>query len=293
MRPRHPGLPVLVRDVEADTSFPCIREAALERGYLSIAALPLCDPAGASFGVFVFMAAERDAFDVEELKLLVELAADLAFGVESLRSEARRSAAERDLAVANERLEALLMSLTETIGRVVEARDLYTHGHEQRTATIAVSLAEEMGLPQRVVESVRIASLVHDIGKMAVPAEILAKPGRLSDLEFAIIKEHSVAGYGILKDIPFDWPIAEIVLQHHERMDGSGYPVGLAGDEILLEARILAVADVLEAMSSDRPYRSARGIEQAVAEVTSGSGKYDANVAQACESLFASGRMGI
>lgn len=284
-------VPILVRDVAADTAFPCVREAALPRGYLSMAALPLCDPSGAAFGVFVFMAAERDAFDVDEVKLLVELAADLAFGVESLRSEARRTEAERDLAVANERLEALLMSLTETIGKVVEARDLYTHGHEERTAAIAVALAEEMGLPERTVEAVRVAALVHDVGKMAVPTEILAKPGRLSPLELAIIREHSAAGHNILKDIPFEWPIAEIVLQHHERMDGSGYPKGIRGDQILLEARIVAVADVLEAMSSDRPYRGALGMCQAVARVCGDTGKYDRDVVRACASLFEAGRI--
>jgi len=154
-----------------------------------------------------------------------------------------------------------------------------------------VALARQMGLPQNIIDSVRVAALVHDVGKMVVPAEILTKPGKLSEVEFSLIKEHSSAGFEILKGVPFDWPIAEFVLQHHERMDGSGYPAGLQGDEIHVEARILAVADVIEAMASHRPYRAALGLEAAVAEIVGNPGKYDPAVAAACKALYDDGRL--
>jgi HD-GYP domain-containing protein (c-di-GMP phosphodiesterase class II) len=145
-----------------------------------------------------------------------------------------------------------------------------------------------MGLPEEQIEGIHMAGLVHDIGKINVPAEILSKPGTLNDLEFGLIKTHSQVGHNILDGtIEFPWPIAQIVLQHHERMDGSGYPVGLSGDEIILEARILGVADVVEAMASHRPYRPARGIDQALVEISQNRGiLYDPEVVDACLKLF-------
>jgi HD-GYP domain-containing protein (c-di-GMP phosphodiesterase class II) len=148
-----------------------------------------------------------------------------------------------------------------------------------------------MGMAGEELDALRLAGLIHDVGKIAVPAEILAKPGRLGELEFSLIKMHPATGFDTLVDIDFGRPVAEMVLQHHERLDGSGYPQGLRGEEILLEARILAVADVVEAMSSHRPYRAALGIEAALAEITSGAGRlYDAEVVSACVDLFANGR---
>jgi len=239
---------VILREIDSDTRFPIGREARIARGYRSLAALPLIDSTGDAFGALVFIAADANAFDVDELTLLEELAADLAFGIEARRTLARRLEAEDAVVRSNERLEALFIKLTEMIGRIVEVRDPYTSGHEERVAIIAVALAQQMGLPQNIIDSVRLAALVHDVGKMVVPTEILTKPGKVSEVEFSLIKEHAHAGYEILKGIPFDWPIAEFVLQHHERMDGSGYPAGLQGDEIHVESRILAVADVIEAL---------------------------------------------
>jgi PAS domain S-box-containing protein/putative nucleotidyltransferase with HDIG domain len=169
------------------------------------------------------------------------------------------------------------------MSHVVETRDPYTAGHERRVAELAVALAGEMGRTGEEIDALRLAALIHDIGKIAIPAEILAKPGRLSVIEFNLIKQHVAAGFEILSAIDFGRPVAEYVLQHHERLDGSGYPQGLAGDDILPEARILAVADVVEAMSSHRPYRAALGMEPALAEIREHAGvKYDAEVVAAC-----------
>ncbi len=170
---------------------------------------------------------------------------------------------------------------------VVETRDPYTAGHERRVAELATAIGLEMGMDGAELDGLRLGSLIHDIGKISVPAEILAKPGRLSDVEFNLIKQHSRAGYDILSVIDFGRPVAEMVLQHHERLDGSGYPRGLRADELLPETRILAVADVVEAMSSHRPYRAALGTEAALAEIRDGAGtRYDADVAAACDRVM-------
>jgi len=175
----------------------------------------------------------------------------------------------------------------QTIAATVESRDPYTAGHQRRVAELATAIAREMELPEEQVQGVHFAAVIHDLGKIHVPAEILSKPGRLSKLEFMLIQTHPQTGYDILKDIKFPWPIAEIILQHHERLDGSGYPQGLKGDQILFEANILAVADVVEAMSSHRPYRAALGVQQAVDEIRRGRGSvYDPSVVDACLKLF-------
>jgi len=169
----------------------------------------------------------------------------------------------------------------------VEARDPYMAGHQLRVADLARAIATEMGLPQDTIDGIRMAGSIHDIGKLSIPAEILSKPGKLSDVEFSLIKEHSRKGYEMLKDVESPWPLAEIVYQHHERMDGSGYPRNLKGDEILMEARIMAVADVVEAMASHRPYRPGLGIGAALEEIEKNRGTfYDEAVANACLRLF-------
>lgn len=173
------------------------------------------------------------------------------------------------------------------MSQVVETRDPYTAGHERRVAELATAIAREMGWDGAELDGLRLGSLIHDIGKISVPAEILAKPGRLSVVEFNLIKQHSRAGFDILSVIDFGRPVAEMVLQHHERLDGSGYPSGLTGDDLLPETHILAVADVVEAMSSHRPYRPALGIEAALAEVREGAGsRYDPDVAAACDRVI-------
>ena len=169
----------------------------------------------------------------------------------------------------------------------VETRDPYTAGHQSRSANLACAIAMEMGLSQEKIDGIRMAGTIHDIGKLSIPAEILSKPTKLTDIEFSLIKEHSRSGYEMLKDVESPWPLAEIVYQHHERMNGSGYPRNLKGDEILMEARIMAVADVVEAMASHRPYRPTLGIEAALEEIEKNKGiLYDDAVADACLRLF-------
>jgi PAS domain S-box-containing protein/putative nucleotidyltransferase with HDIG domain len=169
----------------------------------------------------------------------------------------------------------------------VETRDPYTAGHQLRSANLARAIATELGLPQDRIEGIRVAATIHDIGKMSIPAEILAKPTKLTELEFSLIKEHSKSGYEMVKNVESSWPLAEIIYQHHERMDGSGYPRNLKGDEILMEARILGVADVVESMASHRPYRPALGIQAAMDEITEEKGiLYDPGVVEACLRLF-------
>ena len=173
------------------------------------------------------------------------------------------------------------------LGQTVEVRDPYTAGHQRRVSKLASAIAEKVGLSQDMIRGVRMAGEIHDLGKISLPAEILSKPTKLTSLEFGMIKLHPQTGYDILKGIEFSWPIAEEVYQHHERMDGSGYPRGLKGNEILLEARILAVADVVEAMNSHRPYRPALGLEKALAEIEMNRGVlYDPSAVDVCLHLF-------
>ncbi len=184
-------------------------------------------------------------------------------------------------------LETAFMSTVEVATTLSEMRDPYTAGHERRVGKIAVAIGAELGFDERRIEGLRVAGYLHDIGKITIPAEILSKPGKLSPLEFRLIQAHPQASHDVLKDVEFPWPVAEVALQHHERMDGSGYPQGLKGEAILLEARIMAAADVIEAMSSHRPYRPGLGIEAALAEIERGRGSaYDPVVADACLRLF-------
>lgn len=198
-----------------------------------------------------------------------------------------RKKAEEELKRSWNNLREAMVETVQAISFTIETRDPYTAGHQKRVTKLACALAEEMGLTEDKIEGLRLAGIIHDIGKISVPAEILSKPGPISDVEYSIIKTHPQVGYDILKNIKFPWPIAEIILQHHERLDGSGYPSGLKGKEILLEARILAVADVVEAMSTHRPYRPAQPVSEALAEISNHRGKlYDPAVVDACLKLF-------
>lgn len=183
-----------------------------------------------------------------------------------------------------------LEDLVQVIASTVDMRDPYTAGHQRRVSDLAVAIGKKMDLPERQIMGIKLAGLIHDLGKMSVPLEILTKPGHLTELEMALIKEHPKTAYNALKDMPSPWPLADIVIQHHERMDGSGYPNHLSGEAILLEARILAVADVVEAMSAMRPYREGLGVDAAISEIRKNAGtRYDPTVVEACCSLFASG----
>jgi len=192
---------------------------------------------------------------------------------------------------AEEALKEALSGTIEAIGLTTETRDPYTAGHQRRVTELAVAIAEELGFDEHRVEAIRAAGLMHDIGKMAVPAEILSKPSALTDMEAALIESHPRVAYDILKSVTFPWPVAQIVLQHHERIDGTGYPQGLRGDEILIEARVLAVADTVEAMASHRPYRASLGIDAALNEIEAHRGShYDPEIVDACLRLFREGR---
>ncbi len=198
-----------------------------------------------------------------------------------------RKKTEESLKKTLESLRKAFGTIVQVMVSAVEARDPYTAGHQLRVANIARAIATEMGLPQEKVDGIRMAGSIHDIGKLSIPSDILSKPAKLTDIEFSLIKEHARQGYEILKDVESPWPLAQIVYQHHERMDGSGYPRNLKGDEILIEARIMAVADVVESMASHRPYRPTLGINAALEEIEKNRETlYDTNVADACLRLF-------
>ena len=172
-----------------------------------------------------------------------------------------------------------------------EQRDPYTSGHQIRVSKLATAIAKEMGLEENIIEGITIAGIIHDIGKMSIPSELLSKPTKLTELEYSLIQTHAESGYSILKNINFPWPIAEIVYQHHERLDGSGYPRQLKGDNILLEAKILGISDVVEAMSSYRPYRPSLGIKAALAEISENKGiTFDQVAVESCQRLFEENR---
>ena len=200
-------------------------------------------------------------------------------------TDRKKAQDERDQVLA--RLRKTLGTMIQAMSAAVEARDPYTSGHQRRVAALARSIAAEMNLSRDQIEGIRMAASIHDMGKISIPAEILSMPRKLSKLEFDLVKTHSQAGHDIIKDIDFPWPIANIILQHHERINGSGYPHGLRGDNILLEARILAVADVVEAMASYRPYRPALGLDTALEEITRNKNiLYDGEVVEACLKIF-------
>jgi HD-GYP domain-containing protein (c-di-GMP phosphodiesterase class II) len=202
-------------------------------------------------------------------------------------SRAQRKQAEEKLRESLEQLRRAVETTIQVLVMAVEIKDPYTAGHQRRMTNLARTIATEMGLPPEKIEGLRMAGVIHDIGKITLPVEILSKPAKLSDIEFSLIREHARLGYDILKDVESPWPLAEIVLQHHERMDGSGYPRGLKGEEILIEARIIAVADVVEAMASHRPYRPALGIDAALEEIEKNRGLlYDSHVVDACLRVF-------
>jgi len=189
-----------------------------------------------------------------------------------------------------EMLRKAMEGIVNAMAGILDIRDPYTADHQNRVSQLAIAIAEDMGMPEDQIEGLRMACTIHDIGKIAIPLAILNKPGKITDTEFTLIKTHSEVGFDILKEVEFPWPIADILVQHHERVDGTGYPKGLSGDKILLEARILAVADVVEAMNSHRPYRPALGLEKALEEIALNKGVlYDPDVVASCEKLFKRG----
>lgn len=203
------------------------------------------------------------------------------------RDITERKEAEKERHASAAKLQQTLLQTIEAIASTVEARDPYTAGHQRRVAIIASAIAREIGLAEDKVHALYLAASIHDLGKIRIPAEILSKPGKLNAIEYELVKGHPRTGYDIIKDIEFPWPIAQMVLQHHERVDGSGYPQGLKSGEIMLEAMIIAVADVVEAMSSHRPYRPGLGLDEALEEISRHRGTlYDPVVVDGCISMF-------
>jgi len=267
------------RDVATDPTMAPWREEALKRGYMSTIAIPFRQFEGnlaslTAYGVRV------SRWSDAERRLMNQVGSALGFGITTLRTAIAKAHYQEGLSVS---LEQTIQVIAET----VEQRDPYTAGHQRRVADLCVAIAGKLGLSNERTQGLRLAAGIHDLGKIGIPAEILGKPGHLTENQFTLLKEHAQLGYEIVKNVRFPWPIAQMILQHHERLDGSGYPHGLKADEIFLESRILAVADVVEAMSSHRPYRPTRGIDAALDEVLSSSGTlYDPEAVQACVNLF-------
>ncbi len=281
------GTPQIAKDILADPQHVSWRGYALECGFASSLALPLKGDGDEAFGVLNICAAEPGGFDGDEIRLLQDLASDVAFGVLSLRTRQQRDHLERANIRSLQRVKEALLGTVGAVGRMAERRDPYTGGHQSRVARLACAMAEELGLASDRIEGLRIGAMIHDIGKIAMPAEILNRPGRLTAPELEILKSHAQVGYEIIKDVSFPWPVAEMVLQHHERLDGSGYPRSLKGDEICPEARIIGIADAVDAVCAHRPYRAAKGLEKALAIIAAERGRgFDADAVDACLRLF-------
>ena len=270
---------VVVKDFAADRTTALWRKEGVKRGYKSCIALPFRQFEGeraclTAYGVRV------SSWSDAERRLMEQVASELGFGITTLRTSLAK-------AQFQESLSASLEQTIEVIAETVDQRDPYTAGHQRRVADLCVAMAGKLGLSSERTQGLRVAASIHDLGKIGIPAEILSKPGLLTENQYNLLKEHAQLGYEIVKNVQFPWPIAQMILQHHEKLDGSGYPRGLKADEILLEARILAVADMIEAMSSHRPYRASKGIDVALDEALLNRGMlYDPEAVEACVNLF-------
>jgi hypothetical protein len=212
---------------------------------------------------------------------------NITLSVQAQQELDERKRVEKELQRKNDQLQETYIAIVNALASTIAMKDPYTAVHQRRVTRLACTIASNMELAKEQIEGLYMAGLIHDIGKMNVPTELLIKPGQLSEIEYEAVKIHPQSGYDIVRHIQFPWPVTQIVLQHHERMDGSGYPQGISGAEILLEARILAVADVVEAMASHRPYREAHGIEIALEEIAKNRGSlYDPDAVDACLKVF-------
>lgn len=281
------GRSAICRSYSSDCLFSDCKKTLINRGINSWLSIPLGAVNEEQIGLLNIYSQEKDAFDGEEVRLLDEMAEDLAYGIIALRVRKERDKTAHKLEESLEKMQRVLKQTVGALSTALEVRDPYTAGHQKNVAWLAGAIAKEMGLPREQIEGIYVAASLHDIGKINVPSEILTKPGKISEIEFELIKGHSEVGYNIVKDIEFPWPVAEILLQHHERIDGSGYPCGLQGKDMCIEAKILSVADVVEAMSSHRPYRPAIGIDEALKEISTNKGVlFDSDVVDACLRLF-------
>lgn len=271
--------PYVVQDVEQVPESSPFRRLLLEHGHRSLVILPLRFGQD-DFGVLAIYSRRTDAFGHEALGVLEMLAGDIVFGIEAIRTREGRDRYRH-------RFEASLEAAVRAIATAAELRDPYTAGHQRRVAELSKAIAIALEVDADLVTGIGVAGSIHDIGKLVVPAEILSKPGRLSPAEYELVKEHPQAGYDIIARVDFPWPAAEMVLQHHERLDGSGYPRGLRGEEIAVGARIIAIADVVESMSSHRPYRAGLGVDAALQAIIDGRGTlFDPAAVDACLHLI-------
>lgn len=277
------GQTLVLRDIANNPEAGAWTPEAAARGLGGVFATPLL-ARGKVSGVLCIYSDKPDDFGPMETAVLEELASDLGFGIASLRTRA-------DLDASLERVESALVTTIHSIARVVEERDPYTAGHQERVADLATAIAKELGYDANTIRGLRLGAWIHDLGKVKIPADVLNKPGRLSEAEFALVQEHVAAGQRILADADFPWPILDMIGQHHERLDGSGYPAGLSGDAIIPEARILMVADVVEAIASHRPYRPAQGLDKALEILRAERGtRLDGMAVDACLALMEEGR---
>jgi PAS domain S-box-containing protein len=278
-------------DSEASEAYAPWRERARQHGIRSVVCIPLLIENGWR-GVLLIYAAHPNAFEAPAIEVFQHLAEQIVYAVHALDQVVALQNGEINRASLQRKLTEALSAIVAPMVAAMEMRDPHTAGHESRVADIAVAIGREMGWPEEQLHGLYVAAQVHDIGKISIPAEILTKPTKLTAAEWGMIREHPETGYTILKDIPFAWPVAEIVRQHHERLDGSGYPQGLKGDAILPEAKVLAVADMVEAMASHRPYRPAIELEVVLKMIEADAGSLlDAETVRVCATLFRDKRL--
>jgi putative nucleotidyltransferase with HDIG domain len=261
-------------DYIKDNFSPPLTDVLDKNGIGSLAVIPL--KYGKSTVGLINIYSRDKYISKDEIDVLEEIARNIAAVIRSLKLEV-------ELKNISKQLRKALYETIDAITLMSEIKDPYTSGHQKKVALLASAISEEIGLPRDIIDGIYVSGLLHDVGKISVPNDILAKPGQLNEGEFIIVKNHPVVSYDILKNIEFPWSIADIVSQHHEKMDGSGYPSGIKGRNIRVEARILAVADVVEAMTAHRPYRPALGIKKAIDEITNNKSRlYDGRIVEAC-----------
>jgi PAS domain S-box-containing protein/putative nucleotidyltransferase with HDIG domain len=282
----HTGKVKIIEDSEVSGSYTPWRERARQFGIRSMVAIPFSFEENRRGALMVY-STQPNAFEAPAIEVFQYFAGQIVHAVHALDQEKALNAGKIALATTQKQLTEALSAMVAPMMAAMEMRDPYTAGHESRVAEIAVAIGKEMGWSEDRLQGLRVAALVHDIGKISIPAEILTKPTRLTAGEWALIQEHPETGYTILKDIPFAWSVAEIVRQHHEKLDGSGYPQGLKGDAILPEAKILAVADIVEAMTAHRPYRPGIKLDVVLQQIQRDAGSLlDAEAVRICAALF-------
>ncbi|MGD0732248.1 MAG: HD domain-containing phosphohydrolase [Terracidiphilus sp.] len=283
----------ILEDSETTPEFEPWLKRARQFGIRSCVSIPLAIEGGWRAALNVYSARPK-AFETAPVEVFQHLGEQIIHGIRALNQKELLDAERQTLEKTQRHLTEALSTSVSAMVTAMEMRDPYTAGHESRTSEIAYAIGKEMGWGEDRLQGLRMAAMVHDIGKISIPVEILNKPGRLSPDEYELVKKHPETGYAILKDIPFNWPVADVVRQHHEKLDGSGYPLGLKADRILLESKVLAVADIVEAMSSHRPYRKPLGMEVVLAQIEAEAGTLlDGEVVRICAALFREERLAL